>query len=418
MSLFTTDSLALTTRDSCAVYPWQNQRPAPPLGPVLGIDHLSGRGRFAFDPWTLYERHVIRAPSMLVMGQIGNGKSTLVKTYCRRQILANRQAFVLDPKGEYGAFATLLRIPVLRLYPGGTIRVNPLDPGPFGLVNEDRQLLNQQRLALMRALLASAVSRPPTQAESNALEEAIIEQDEIYGSDLLLSHVVDAMLNPSQTMASRLVTTTDTLAREIRDGAYGLRRLVKGDLKGMFDGPTNINLTLDGNGAIIDLSAVYGQDALGPVMAAASTWLMHAISASKRKKLLVLDEAWAVLANPSVVAWLQGVNKLARSLAVSLVIVMHRISDLSSQSESSSASSKQATGFLADTETQVIFRQPDAERQNLSQVLALSSREISFVTNMPPFHALWRIGKERALVQHIVTREEMIMADTDSAMVE
>ncbi len=412
------EALTITTRDCCSLFPWQTQRGLPPKGPTLGIDHLSGHSRFAFDPWTLYQEQVIRAPSMLIMGQIGNGKSTLVKVYCRRQILADRQAFILDPKGEYGYFATIMRTPIIALRPGGNTFVNPLDPGTVGLEGEaDRMELQQRRLGLMRALLASATGRPPTQAESNAVDEAIREQDSLHGGELLLRHVVAAMMDPTPGMARRLSTTQEKLRNEVRDGAYGLRRLITGDLQGMFDQPTNVNLDLRGNGAIIDLSSVYGQSALGPVMAAASTWLMQAIASSKRKKILVLDEAWAVLANPSVVAWLQATNKLARSLGVSLTIVMHRISDLWSQS-SDEATTKQATGFLSDTETQVIFRQPEAEASNLSSVLALSRREIDYVLNMPPFHALWRIGKARSYVEHVVTEDEMVMANTDAAMVD
>jgi len=412
------EALTITTRDCCALFPWQTQRGLPAKGPTLGIDHLSGHSRFAFDPWTLYQEQIIRAPSMLIMGQIGNGKSTLVKVYCRRQILADRQTFILDPKGEYGYYATIMRTPIISLRPGGTTFVNPLDPGTVGIQGEsDRLELQQRRLGLMRALLASATGRPPTQAESNALDEAIQEQEALHGGNLMLHHVVNAMMQPTPEMARRLATSQEKLGNEIRDGAYGLRRLIAGDLQGMFDQPTNVNLDLHGNGAIIDLSSVYGQPALGPVMAAASTWLMQAIASSKKKKILVLDEAWAVLANPSVVAWLQATNKLARSLGVSLVIVMHRISDLWSQS-SDAATTKQATGFLSDTETQVIFRQPEAEAPNLASVLALSGTEIRYVLNMPPFHALWRIGKERAYVEHIITEDEMVMANTDAAMME
>lgn len=417
MSLFQTEPLALTTLDSCSAFVWQRQRALPARGIVLGIDHLAGRARFAYDPWTLYEDGVIRAPSALVMGQIGNGKSTLVKAYCRRQIIAGRQAFILDPKGEYGPFAAMMDLPTIALRPGGQLRVNPLDPGPLGAADEDgRTALRQRRIGLVRALLASSIGREPTPAESAALDAAIDDGDARHGSNLLLGHVVEAMMTPTDEMARSLAISRPALTDAIRDGAYGLRRLVRGDLAGMFDGPTNIALRLDGRGIVVDLSAVYGSDALGPVMAASSTWLMQAIATSSRQRVLVLDEAWAVLRNPTVTAWLQATNKLARSLGVSLVIVMHRLSDLGAQADAGSASAAQAKGLLADSETQVILHQPEAEADNLARALALSPREIEIVSTLPPFMALWRIGRHRALVEHVVTRSELAMADTDAAM--
>ena len=42
-------------------------------------------------------------PNVTVLGQIGRGKSALVKTYLLRQAAFGRQVAVLDPKGEYGA---------------------------------------------------------------------------------------------------------------------------------------------------------------------------------------------------------------------------------------------------------------------------------------------------------------------------
>jgi len=415
---FRHEGLAITTADSCSAFAWVRGQGLPAKGIVMGVDHLAGRKRFAYDPWTLYADGVIRAPSCVVMGQIGHGKSTMVKVYCRRQIACGRQAFVLDPKDEYGPFATAMNLPTIALRPGGRVRVNPLDPGPLGVTNAPGAAaeLRQRRVTLIRALLASATTREPTSAESAAIDAAIDDADAQFGHQMLLGHVVDRMMDPTDEMARVLSISRPALAESIRDGAYGLRRLVRGDLAGMFDGPTNVNLSLGGSGLVINLSAVFGTDALGPVMAAASTWLMQAIAASRRQRVLVLDEAWAVLANPSVVAWLQSTNKLARSLGVSLMIVMHRLSDMGSQSDAGTAASAQAKGLLADCETQVILNQPAAEVDNLASVLALSERETDIVTNLAPFMALWRIGRHRAVVEHIVTRTELAMADTDAAM--
>lgn len=38
-------------------------------------------------------------------------------------------SFTLDPKGEYSALAKSLGILVIKLEPGGSARLNPLDPG-------------------------------------------------------------------------------------------------------------------------------------------------------------------------------------------------------------------------------------------------------------------------------------------------
>ena len=59
--------------------------------------------------------------------------------------------------------------------------------------------------------------------------------------------------------------------------ALELRRLVHGDLRGMFDGPTTPGLRLDGPLVVLDLSAVYHSPALGVLMACAAAWLQSAV---------------------------------------------------------------------------------------------------------------------------------------------
>ena len=53
---------------------------------------------------------MLPGPNMLVLGQIGRGKSAFVKTYLYRQAVFGRQAWVLDPKGEYAPLARALGV--------------------------------------------------------------------------------------------------------------------------------------------------------------------------------------------------------------------------------------------------------------------------------------------------------------------
>src|SRR5436305_294300 len=60
-----------TTRHAPSLYPFQAEAPLPAVGPVMGIDVLSG-GPFSFDPFALYPR-VLTNPNVLVLGSIGSG---------------------------------------------------------------------------------------------------------------------------------------------------------------------------------------------------------------------------------------------------------------------------------------------------------------------------------------------------------
>lgn len=77
---------------------------APGLGDsgvIIGREVYSGKG-YIYDPFQLYGQQ-LPAPHWLVLGESGNGKSALEKTYVLRQLrFKDRQVVVLDAQGEDG----------------------------------------------------------------------------------------------------------------------------------------------------------------------------------------------------------------------------------------------------------------------------------------------------------------------------
>ena len=69
-------------------------------GVFIGRD--SSGGAFCYDPWALYGAGALDDPNAIVLGKLGQGKSSLVKTLLWRMLLFGRRAFVLDIKREYG----------------------------------------------------------------------------------------------------------------------------------------------------------------------------------------------------------------------------------------------------------------------------------------------------------------------------
>src|SRR5271154_4739856 len=118
----------VTTRNLGAAYPFIAEAGLGQRGVVIGDDLLGGS--FVYDPFELYAAGVVSNPNMVVIGQIGRGKSAFVKTYLWRQAVLGRRAWVVDPKGEYAALAHAWGASPVALRPGGPVRLNPLDPGP------------------------------------------------------------------------------------------------------------------------------------------------------------------------------------------------------------------------------------------------------------------------------------------------
>ena len=156
----------VTTGNIGACYPFMAQGSLGTRGVYLGQD-LYGAGGFCYDPWELYPQ-LITSPNMLVAGQLGKGKSALVKTYVDRQLVFGRRAFIMDPKdqggqGEYTRLCQANGVQPIRLEPGGKVRLNPLDSrvGGGGLSARD---MRRDQLRVLYALIESTLRAAPDRA--------------------------------------------------------------------------------------------------------------------------------------------------------------------------------------------------------------------------------------------------------------
>jgi hypothetical protein len=415
----------ITTRHLGAAYPFIAEAGLGQRGVVIGDDLLGGS--FVFDPFELYAQGVVSNPNMVVFGQIGRGKSAFVKTFLWRQAVFGRKAWVVDPKGEYGDLAAAWGVRPVTLRPSGAIRLNPLDPGPEheGGVVDGAGSTARRQMELLTSLASACLGRNLMPRERAALGVALVcatERSPVPTVPL----VVEALLVPTPSSAASLRTDLRTLLEDGRDVALELRRLVHGDLAGMFDGPTTPGLDLSAPLVVLDLSALYNSAALGILMACATAWLQAALARTSAANggtertsgqiFLVVDEAWAILSNLGVARWLQSSWKLSRAFGVSNVAVLHRVSDLQSVGASDSEQVALAHGLLADSETRVVYAQSPGELAAASELLSLSSTESELLPQLRRGVALWKVGQRSFLVQHRMSRMEHLLVNTDHAM--
>ncbi len=295
----------VTTRNLGAAYPFLAEAGLGRRGVLIGDDLLGGS--FVFDPFELYAAGVVSNPNLVVFGQIGRGKSAFVKTFLWRQAVFGRRAWVVDPKGEYTDLAGAWGVRPVALRPGGAVRLNPLDPGPVGEgdAGPGGDATARRRMELLSSLASACLGRELWPRERAALGAALEDACERCVVPTV-PMVVDALLTPSAESARSLRTEVSTLLEDGRDVALELRRLVHGDLRGMFDGPTTEGLDLSAALVVLDLSALYSSAALGVLMACATAWLQAALArvagaeGRSGRFFLVVDEAWAILSKESI----------------------------------------------------------------------------------------------------------------------
>ena len=388
--------------------PFQASRTLGARGVYLGRE-TSGSA-FCYDPFDLSERGLLTGPAMLVLGEIGRGKSSLVKAYLHRQVgVFGRRAVVISPKrGEYDRLADAFGVTPIRLRPGGELRLNPLASSSA-----------EARTRALRSVAAATLDRPLRPAEDAALAQTLAQLSNERG-ELTLPLVVAHLLDPRDGGWAGRWRSRDEWLDETRDCALSLDRLCSGDARGMFDGETTPTITLDAPLVILDLAEVADSAAIAILMTAALSWIHAQIAAESdrdhQKRIVVCDEAWRVLSNLAAAEALLDATKHSRAYGIQPITIVHKIGDLAASGDAGTRLSRIADGLLSDSETKVVFAQPDDQITLARERLGLTTTEAALLPYLGRGEALWRVGTKSALVTHQLSALEHELCDTDQRM--
>lgn len=389
-------------------YPFLATTPCK-VGAPVGVDAFSG-GLFCFDPWALYATGELTNPNMLLAGVIGQGKSALAKSLALRSIAAGRSVYVPgDPKGEWAAVARAVGGVVVTLGPGHDTRLNPLDVTTGVDVHGTRG-------RLLAAVAALTLHRELGAAEHGALDAALTGAER-HGGAPTIAGVLDQLGSPDGAVARADGVRVQDRLLDGRDVAHGLRRLVRGDLAGLFDGPSTQSLDADAPMVVLDLSGLGSdEDALALAMTCSSAWLEGALASSTGKRWVIYDEAWRLLRQVALVRRMQAQWKLSRAHGIANLMVLHRLSDLDAIGQHGSEARALAEGLLADCSTRVIYRQESDQLAGTATALGLTRAERDLLPLLPRGTGVWKLPRRTHVVHHVLHPAEVDVVDTDTAM--
>ncbi|TSD62422.1 ATP-binding protein [Aeromicrobium piscarium] len=402
-----------TSATLAAAYPFLAEAGLGSNGVFIGADLYSG-GSFVFDPWELYRQGVITAPNAILAGIVGSGKSSLAKALYVRSLPFGRRVYIAgDPKGEHSAVAEAVGGRAIRLGHGLPARLNPLDEGyrPSSLSDTEWAVtLTSRRRALIGSLAETVVDRPLSPLEHTAIDAALAQAVR-DNTTPTLPMVVDHILTPSHDPDGRL-------AEDGRLIGHGLRRLVSGDLAGLFDGPSTEVFDPSLPMVSLDLSQVTESNTLISVlMTCSSAWMEAALlDPAGGQRWIIYDEAWRLMAYPSLLRRMDSHWRLARHYGISNLLVFHKLTDLDNVGDEGSAMRSLANSLLANAECRIVYRQESDQLGVTADMLGLTGTERQLLPSLSVGQGLWKIKDRSFVVQHQLHPDELSLYDTTGRM--
>ncbi|MGP5386935.1 ATP-binding protein [Brachybacterium tyrofermentans] len=402
-----------TSATLAAQYPFLAEGGLGANGVFIGQDLYSGAS-FVYDPWVLYQAGIITAPNIVLAGIVGSGKSSLAKSLYTRSLPFGRRVYVPgDPKGEHTEIARAVGGRAIVLGHGLHTRLNPLDEGYRPAAMDDAEwavTVASRRRDLIGALTETVLGRPMSPLEHTSIDTALtntVRQNDVP----ILPMIVDHLLHPEDD-------ADGSLREDGRLVGHALRRLVAGDLSGLFDGPSTERFDPTLPMVTLDLSRVTENSTLISVlMTCSSAWMESALlDPAGGQRWCVYDEAWRLMGEPALLKRMDAHWRLARAYGISNMLIFHKLTDLENVGDVGSAQRSLANSLLANAETRIVYRQESDQLGVTAKTLGLTGTEQSLLPTLGTGQGLWRIKERSFVVQHQLHPSELSMFDTTARM--
>ncbi|MFC9817858.1 type VI secretion protein [Streptomyces virginiae] len=432
------------TGAAAGIFPFLHGASLPPIGVYIGWDTMTMQA-FSAHPSGWVKEGLTTNPNIMITGVPGSGKSAHIKALgFRLMVLGMRLLIAGDVKGEYAQLCRHLGVEPVRLGPGLSGRLNPLDAGPLGAdldkISNPAELtarlkeIHRRRLTLLKALLELQLKRFLIPQEEECLDIAVREvTGELHGQSTLatptLPMVYAKLKDPSEAMARELRVRGDDVqtAREhMAPIRAALGTMIHGHLGGLFDEQTSVELDWEAPIQSIDIASLqhYGDETVAMVLTCVSSWAQAAIDRPGRPWIVVRDEMWRQIQSggAAMVRKIDADLRLSRASGTIQLLATHSLADFESLGAAGEEASAIAKELIAKCDTRIQLAQ-DTKPLNLTkEAIGLTEAECALIGSWGAGQrgrALWKVGRAGGshAVQLLLSKTEKSLFETDERMV-
>lgn len=358
----------------------------------------------------IFDRFSLENGNSVVFAKSGAGKSFTVKLEALRSLMFGTEVFIVDPENEYERMADAVGGAYVRLSLSSSTRINPFDiPKVVDDAEADNALTSN--LITLHGLLRLMMGGAQTQivggtaaavpalnpVEESDLDTALIETYARVGitNDPLTHTAVPPTINDLYDTLLHMGGTGPQLAQR-------LRKYTTGTFAGIFSQQSNIDI----NNPLVVFNIRDLEDELRPVaMYIVLNFIWNKTKTDKKRRILVVDEAWQLMRYEDSANFLFSMAKRARKYNLGITTITQDVEDF--------MGSRMGRAIVANASMQILLKQSPTAVDVLTEVFKLTSEEQKRLPQFPVGQGLFFAGQSHVHIQIIASPTETGLITTN-----
>lgn len=339
-----------------------NTHPVSSTFPFVSSDLTSNSGilygiNTTNNSLVLFDRFSLENANAVMFAKSGAGKSYTVKLEILRYLVLGTQVLVIDPEDEYKYLSDTVGGTNIKISINSDQHINPFDlPTPKD--EESWADVFNSHILNLGGLIKLLMGGSLTPEEESMLDQALIQTYAIKDivPDADFSKLPPPILGDLQNVLEGM-TGAERMATR-------LTKFTTGTFAGFLNNPTNIPLE--------NQLVVFGirdlEDELRPIaMYSVLNYIWTQVRREKKKRIMVVDEAWYVMKFPIGAEFLFNIAKRGRKYYCGMTTISQDIPDF--------MSTAQGKAIVTNSSMQMLMKQSPAAIDVIQQTFNLTDSE-------------------------------------------
>ncbi len=343
----------------------------------------------------IFDRFSLQNANMVVFATSGAGKSYMIKLEAVRSLMLGVDIIIIDPENEYDRLCKAIGGEYISFSQDGASKLNPFELS--GMFDKEEDELRFKILSLhgLIKLMIGGKTSP--------------EEDAIIDRSIILAYREKGITPDPATHRNKAPLLEDVYKilramaeKQAHSIADRLERYLRGSAAGIFDQPTNVSLK--------NSFTVFSVRDLAEELRPLAIYMMldfiwTRIKKDKRKRLLIIDEAWWMMKYEDSARFLHSLAKRARKYGLGITTITQDVEDF--------LGSDFGKAIVTNSAIQVLMKQSPAAVDKIKKVFYLSEGEKLFLLSAGIGEGLFFAGPNHVGIQVIASENEHKLVTTN-----